>query len=126
MKFSDLSTEAKITAVFGYVPRSTYLKVKKLLSKDAKRKYSKPGIVIKEIKMSDVKAATIGATVGGASAIATVSATGVAGLGAIGITSGLAGIGAVVGGGMLTGLCLVTAAPLAVGGLGVGLYRLFK
>ena len=53
-------------------------------------------------------------TVGGM--IAVISAAGVPGLSAAGIASGLAAIGALVGGGMVAGIALCSAAPLVVGG----------
>lgn len=50
--------------------------------------------------------------------IALISASGVvAGLSAVGITSGLAAVGAVVGGGMLAGIAVVAAIPVAIGGI---------
>lgn len=76
--------------------------------------------------MSEVKAAGAGAAVGSAAAVGTVAAVGEVGLGAIGITSGLAGIGGVVGGGMATGLCIVAAAPIACGLAAFGIYKLLK
>ena len=52
-------------------------------------------------------------TVGGM--VMLISSLGVTGLSAAGITSGLAAIGAVVGGGMMAGICAVAAAPLLAG-----------
>jgi len=49
-----------------------------------------------------------------------------AGLGAAGITSGLAALGTVVGGGMLAGLAVTAAAPLTVGGVAFGAYKLLS
>lgn len=61
-------------------------------------------------------------TIGGM--IALISEAGVvAGLSAAGVTSGLAAIGAIVGGGMVTGIACVAAAPLIVGGI---IYFVFK
>jgi hypothetical protein len=54
--------------------------------------------------------------------ISAVYALGVPGLGATGITSGLAAVGSVLGGGMATGLVLTVAAPLAIGVAAYGLY----
>lgn len=68
-----------------------------------------------------------GAAVGASGGIGAVSAMGsVGGLGAAGITSGLAAVGGVVGGGMLTGLCLVAAAPILAGGAAFGAYKLYS
>ena len=50
----------------------------------------------------------------------------VGGLGATGITSGLAAVGGVLGGGMLTGLCVVAAAPVVAGGAAYGAYKLYS
>ncbi len=55
--------------------------------------------------------------------IGLISSMGFAGLSAAGITSGLAAIGAVIGGGMLSGIAIVAAAPLLIGG---ALYWLFS
>lgn len=67
-----------------------------------------------------------GAVTGGTGAIGAVAALGVPGLGATGITSGLAAVGSVVGGGMGAGLIITAAAPIAVGAAAYGLYRWLK
>ncbi len=68
---------------------------------------------------------TASSVAAGGGAVALVSAAGLPGLSAAGITSGLAAIGGTVGGGMATGAFLVIAAPAAIGTLfGWGLYRL--
>ena len=75
---------------------------------------------------SNIAAAT-GAVAGASGGIGAVSTMGtVSGLGAAGITSGLAAVGGLVGGGMLAGLCVVAAAPLAVGGAAFGAYKLYS
>lgn len=63
-------------------------------------------------------AAAIGASTGAAGSLAALSALGVPGLSAAGITSGLAAAGSLVGGGMLAGLGVLAApvAALCVGG----------
>lgn len=71
-------------------------------------------------------AAGAGATAGGTGAVGAVAALGVPGLGATGITSGLAAVGSVVGGGMGAGLLVTAAAPLAVGAAAYGLYKWLK
>ncbi|MBX6511284.1 hypothetical protein BTW15_27710 [Pseudomonas syringae pv. tomato] len=71
-------------------------------------------------------AAGAGATAGGAGAIGAVAALGVPGLGATGITSGLAAVGSIVGGGMGAGLLVTAAAPVAVGAAVYGLYKWLK
>lgn len=70
---------------------------------------------------------TAGSVAAGGGAVALVSAAGVPGLSAAGITSGLAAIGSSVGGGMAAGAFVVIAAPAAIGALvGWGLYRLLS
>lgn len=65
-----------------------------------------------------------GAAIGGGTALAAVSTTGaVTGLGATGITSGLAAVGSVVGGGMAAGLVVTAALPIAGGALAYAGYR---
>jgi hypothetical protein len=72
----------------------------------------------------DIKVMSAGAATGTAGSIGAVSAMGtVAGLSATGITSGLAAIGALVGGGMVAGVCVVASAPVIVGGTAYGLYK---
>lgn len=67
-----------------------------------------------------------GAIIGGGAAVAGVSQLGVVtGLGATGITSGLATVGAAVGGGMAAGLALTAAAPVLGGLLAYTGYRFF-
>jgi hypothetical protein len=56
-------------------------------------------------------AATVAAVGGSLGSVAIVSAVGIPGLSAAGITTGLAGIGAAVGGGMLAGAAVTIAAP---------------
>jgi hypothetical protein len=57
------------------------------------------------------KVTLTGGAAGAVGSVATVS-----GLGATGITSGLAAIGGTVGGGMAAGLAITAVAPLAVAG----------
>jgi hypothetical protein len=59
--------------------------------------------------------------------VATVAAVGGPGLSAVGITTGLAGVGATVGGGMAAGEVLTAAAPVALAvGICVGVYKLAR
>jgi hypothetical protein len=58
--------------------------------------------------------ATVAAVGGTLGSVALVSAVGVPGLSAIGITTGLAGIGAAVGGGMLAGVAVAVGGPAAL------------
>ena len=65
------------------------------------------------------------ATAGGITAVSAVGTT--VGLSGAGIASGLAAIGGTVGGGMVAGTALVTAAPVvAAAGVGYGAYKLWK
>ena len=71
-------------------------------------------------------AVATGATVGGGAVLSTIAAAGsVTGLGATGITSGLASVGAIVGGGMAAGLAVTVAAPILGGALAYAGYRYF-
>ncbi|MDF1582197.1 MAG: hypothetical protein RQ733_03495 [Methyloprofundus sp.] len=76
--------------------------------------------------MTEEKATLAGAT-GGAggvvTSVGTVAALGVPGLGATGITSGLAAVGSIVGGGMASGLVITAAAPVAFGAAAYSLYK---
>ena len=76
------------------------------------------------------KATIVGATgvaVGSAASVGTIAVAGtVTGLGACGITSGLATVGGVVGAGMATGLVITAAAPFAVGAVAYGLCKWLK
>ena len=60
--------------------------------------------------------ATVGITAGVGIGVGMVSAAGVSGLSAVGISSGLAALGSVIGGGMLAGV-FVAAAPMALLGI---------
>ncbi|MBC3832864.1 hypothetical protein H8K33_15245 [Undibacterium amnicola] len=75
---------------------------------------------------NETKVVGAGATTGGVGAVGAVAALGVPGLGATGITSGLAAVGSVVGGGMGMGLIITAAAPVAVGAAAYGLYKWLK
>ena len=78
--------------------------------------------------MSETLKQNLGAASGGAigatSSVAAISSAGaVSGLGAAGITSGLAAVGSVIGGGMLAGLCIAVALPVAGCVAGVAIMR---
>ena len=69
-------------------------------------------------------AAGVAGTVG---SVGLISSVGVSGLSAAGITSGLAGIGAAIGGGMAAGVVLTAAAPaVAAAAIGDAAYRFFR
>lgn len=87
---------------------------------------SEQPIDIERYDMSDIdknaaKAGAVGAAAGAAGSVGAVS-----GLGAAGITSGLATVGSVVGGGMAAGLAVTAAAPVAIGAAAYGLYKWWK
>ena len=76
---------------------------------------------------SETKIAVEGATTDTVDSVTAVSTTGASvGLGVTGITSGLAAVGSIAGGGMVTGLAITAAAPLAVGAIGAAAYGLYK
>lgn len=67
-----------------------------------------------------------GTATGATAAIVGVSAGAATGTaGAAAITSGLAAVGGLVGGGMAAGIVAVAAAPVALGAVGYGAFRLF-
>jgi len=66
--------------------------------------------MVKAVLAGGTSALTVGGMVALISSLGVVS-----GLSAAGITSGLAAIGAIVGGGMIAGVCAVAAAPIAAG-----------
>jgi hypothetical protein len=74
------------------------------------------------------RAATVGGAVAGsAGSVAAISAVGTAGLSGAGITTGLAGIGATMGGGMVAGTAMTVAAPaVAAAAAGYGIYRAWR
>ena len=75
-------------------------------------------------KISEALGAVGGGTLGFASIAATISSLGsVAGLSAAGISSGLAALGTIVGGGMIAGVSVAAAIPLAVGAIGYGVIK---
>src|SRR5207249_3070539 len=77
--------------------------------------------------LGEILAIGTGAIAGGTAAVGGVLAGSAAGTaGAAALTSGLAGVGAVVTGGMLAGLAVIAAAPIAGGAAGLGVYRLYK
>ena len=74
-----------------------------------------------------LKAGVGSAIAGGAASIGGIALSGsVTGLGATGITSGLASIGTLLGGSMTAGLVVVAAAPIATGLIGYQVYKIYK
>ena len=91
--------------------------------------------IVKYKKLSDSDKETIsdkigavgGGVLGFGAITSAIGASGsVIGLSAAGITSGLSGIGALVGGGMAAGATAVAAIPIAVGAAGYGLMKAIK
>lgn len=75
-------------------------------------------------KIAEAIGAVGGGVLGFGSIAAAVSASGaVAGLSAAGITSGLAAIGTIVGGGMMAGVAVAAAIPLAAGAIGYAVIK---
>jgi hypothetical protein len=67
-----------------------------------------------------------GGALGFSGITATVSALGVPGLSAAGITSGLAGLGSLVGGGMIVGVSVAAAIPIVAGAAGYAIIKGIK
>jgi len=85
--------------------------------------YSKLSEAQKE-KISEAIGAAGGGAIGFGSIAAAISASGaVAGLSAAGITSGLAALGAIVSGGMVAGVAIAAAIPIAAGALGYAIIK---
>lgn len=72
--------------------------------------------VISDSSISDVLAGAVGVGIGGVTGFAALYFGGTVGLSAAGITSGLAAAGAVVGGGMLSGIAVLAAPAVILGG----------
>lgn len=103
---------------FSTLPTPEFMKQTGILLGIGIQKYEKLSDAEKE-RISELIGAG-GATVFGFAGItAAISASGaVAGLSAAGITSGLAAIGGIVGGGMVAGVAVAAAIPLAAGTIG--------
>jgi len=84
-------------------------------------------IIFKEFKMKNIleKAGGFGGGLLGFSSISAIISTSgaVTGLSAAGITSGLATVGTVVGGGMMAGVVVSAAIPIAGVAVGVGIIK---
>lgn len=85
-------------------------------------RYSKLSKAEKE-KISEAIGTVGGGVLGFGAITASVSSLGFAGLSAAGITSGLAALGGIVGGGMLVGISVAAAIPIAAGALGYGIIK---
>ncbi len=108
------------------LPTDEMLKQTGLMMGIGFKKYSKLSEAEKE-KISEMMGTVGGGVVGFASITAAISVLGTtAGLSAAGITSGLAALGAVAGGGMVAGVTVAAAIPIATGVAGYGLIKLIK
>lgn len=107
------------------LPSDEMIKQLGLMMQIGYKKYSKLTDAEKE-KLSDAIGAIGGGALGFASITAAISVLGTAGLSAAGISSGLAALGAIVGGGMVAGISVAAALPLAAGAAGYGIIKLVK
>lgn len=73
--------------------------------------------------ISEKIGATGGGVLGFGSITAAIGALGLPGFSAAGITSGLAALGGIVGGGMVVGVSVAAAIPLAVGAVGYAVIK---
>jgi len=73
--------------------------------------------------LSEKIGAAGGGVVGFAAITGAIEAAGIAGLSAVGISSGLAALGGIVGGGMVAGASVLAAIPLAAGAIGYGVIK---
>lgn len=79
------------------------------------------------VKVDEKVVGAVGGASGILGSVGSVSLAGsVAGLSASGVTSGLAAIGGFVGGGMVAGLVVTAAAPLAIGAGSYGIAKWLK
>ncbi len=119
--------EASIGRILMEVPypSSEMLKQGAVLKEIGYDRYKKLTKSEKE-KISETIGTIGGGILGFGSITAAVSAVGITGLSAVGITSGLAAIGAIVGSGMASGILVVAAIPIAAGALGFGIVKGIK
>ncbi|MHB9149121.1 MAG: hypothetical protein ACYC33_03390 [Thermoleophilia bacterium] len=73
--------------------------------------------------LSEKIGAAGGGVVGFAAITGAIEAAGITGVSAVGISTGLAALGGIVGGGMVAGVLVVAAIPLAGGALGYGVIK---
>ena len=104
-----------------YTNKESLNPVRNIISKAGEMTSTEVVISKNDTGLSEILAAATGMGVGAAGSFAALSALGIAGYSAVGITSGLAAAGGIVGGGMVAGIG-VLAAPIAI--LGVGGYAL--
>jgi hypothetical protein len=108
------------------LPTDEFMKQSGLMMEIGFADYSKLSKAKKE-KFSEAMGTVSGGALGFGTITAAVSSLGpVAGLSAAGITSGLGALGSVVGGGMVAGISITAAIPLAAGALGYGVIKLVK
>jgi len=89
------------------------------------KRYTKLSSAERE-RISEMIGTIGGGTLGFGSITAVISSLGLAGLSAAGIASGLSALGAIVGGGMLAGISVAAAIPIAAGALGYAIIKGIK
>lgn len=89
------------------------------------KKYKKLSNAEKE-KISEIIGTVGSGGLGVGASISAISSLGISGLSAAGMTSGLATLGAIAGGGMATGIVVVTVIPIIAGLAGFGLIKCIK
>lgn len=89
--------------------------IKKVLA-EADKAINDKSRTIETSDIPEILGGIAGGTIGVGVGLTLVYASGVAGLSAVGITSGLAALGGIIGGGMVVGI-FVAAAPMAVLGM---------
>jgi hypothetical protein len=77
-------------------------------------------------QLSETIGTVVGGSLGFAAITTTISGSGVAGLSAAGISSGLASMGGIIGGGMAAGVAVAATLPIAIGGAGFGIVKVAK
>jgi hypothetical protein len=120
-------SKASLNRIIGSqtLPSDEMLRQSAIMIELGFKSYSKLSVAEKE-KISEILGVVGGGTVGIGAVTAAVSALGLAGLSAAGITSGLAALGAIIGGGMVAGLSVAAAIPLGVAALGYGTIKAVK
>ncbi|MBD0780103.1 hypothetical protein HPE56_20075 [Maribacter sp. ANRC-HE7] len=115
------STLQRIVGKLSY-PTNKLLKQSGIMFSIGFEKFKKLTKAEKE-QISEQIGAVGGGILGFGGIASAISASGVAGLSAVGITSGLASIGAIIGGGMIAGVVVSAAIPIAIGAIG---YKVVK
>ena len=106
-------------------PSDEFMKQTGIMIEIGFQKYSHLSQSEKE-QISEVIGTIGGGILGFGSISAAISTMGIGGLSAAGITSGLAAIGALVGGGMVAGVTVAAAIPIAAGAAGYAIIKAVK